>query len=98
MDGIQARRVGLSNPLGEFFDHGLDAILTFVYAAVAACSVGINQNYPLLGLLLGVTVLLLNFVYHWQTYVSGVLYFKLCELLSCYNVSCHNVMYLIGLI
>lgn len=76
MDGIQARRIGLSTPLGEFFDHGLDAILTFIYAAVAGCSVGINQGYPLLGLLLGVAVLLLNFFYHWQTYVSGVLHFK----------------------
>ena len=77
MDGIQARRIGLSSPLGEVFDHGLDAILTFVYAAVAGCSVGINQGYPLLGLLLGVAVLLLNFFYHWQTYVSGVLHFKM---------------------
>jgi phosphatidylglycerophosphate synthase len=80
MDGIQARRIGLSNPLGEFFDHGLDAILTFVYAAVAACSVGINQRYPLLGLALGLAVLLVNFFYHWQTYVSGVLHFKTVDI------------------
>lgn len=76
MDGNQARRIGLSTPLGEFFDHGLDAVLTFVYAAVAACSVGIN-SYPLLGLILGMSVLLVNFFYHWQTYVSGVLHFKM---------------------
>ena len=77
MDGIQARRIGLSTPLGELFDHGLDAILTFMYAAVAVCSVGINQDYPLLGLALGLVVVLLNFFYHWQTYVSGVLHFKM---------------------
>ena len=77
MDGIQARRIGLSSPLGEVFDHGLDAVLTFMYASVAGCSVGISVGYPLLGLLLGVAVLLLNFFYHWQTYVSGVLHFKL---------------------
>ncbi|CAI8024167.1 Homeodomain-interacting protein kinase 2 [Geodia barretti] len=80
MDGIQARRIGLSTPLGEFFDHGLDAILTFVYAAVAGCSVGINEGYPFLGLLLGVAVLLLNFFYHWQTFVSGVLHFKTIDI------------------
>lgn len=77
MDGNQARRIGLSTPLGEFFDHGLDAILTIVYTTVSLCSVGINQGYPLLGLCLAVSLLLLNFSYHWQTYVSGVLHFKM---------------------
>ena len=76
MDGNQARRIGLSTPLGEFFDHGLDAILTFVYAAVAVCSLGINLKYPLLGLTISMAVLLLNFFYHWQTYVCGILHFK----------------------
>ena len=103
MDGNQARRIGLSNPLGEFFDHGLDAILTFMYAAVSACSVGINQNCPLLGLWLCVTVLMLNFFYHWQTFVSGVLHFKMCvhdKAMPSYSTLCilnicalHGVIY-----
>lgn len=76
MDGKQARRIGLSTPLGEFFDHGLDAITTFLYACVSMCTVGINKDYCLLGLTLGITMLQLNFTYHWQTYVCGVLHFK----------------------
>lgn len=40
LDGIQARRLGLSSPLGQLFDHGLDAIvitfgLTFLARALA---------------------------------------------------------------
>lgn len=31
IDGKQARRTGTSSPLGEFFDHGCDAINMMVY-------------------------------------------------------------------
>jgi len=30
LDGKQARRTGTSSPLGELFDHGCDAMTTFV--------------------------------------------------------------------
>lgn len=76
VDGPQARRTGTSSPLGEYFDHGLDAITTFTYAATAACIPGL-QEYPMYLILLVGCMIHVNYVYHWQTYVSGVLYFKL---------------------
>ena len=76
IDGPQARRTGTSSPLGEYFDHGLDAITTFIYAATAACIPGL-QEYPFFLLMLVAAMIHINYVYHWQTYVSGVLYFKL---------------------
>ena len=76
IDGSQARRTGTSSPLGEYFDHGLDAITTFIYAATAACIPGL-QEYPLYLILLVGLMIHINYVYHWQTYVSGVLYFNL---------------------
>ena len=75
MDGMQARRTGTNNPLGEFFDHGLDAIATFLYAIAAACIPGLVE-YPYFMFSLVSAMILLNYTYHWQTYVSGVLYFK----------------------
>ena len=30
VDGKQARRLNLSGPLGELFDHGMDSISTFL--------------------------------------------------------------------
>ena len=74
-DGKQARRIGFSNALGEFFDHGCDAIATFLYATAAACTPGLAEH-PLLMLSLVVMVIFLCFIYHWQTYVCGILYFK----------------------
>ena len=75
VDGKQARRTGSSGPLGEFFDHGLDAVITFLYAVLAACTPGLI-SHPYLMVLLTVVVIQLNYTYHWQTYVCGVLHFK----------------------
>lgn len=74
-DGKQARRTGSSNSLGEFFDHGCDAIATFLYATAAACTPAlIDYPYLLLGLV--IMVMQMSYSYHWQTYVCRVLYFK----------------------
>lgn len=75
IDGKQARRTGTSSPLGEYFDHGCDAITVFLYAVVASCAPGMSE-FPYLMLVLVVIVVQLNFSYHWQTYVCGVLHFK----------------------
>ena len=76
IDGPQARRTGTSSPLGEYFDHGCDAIATFLYSAAAACIPGL-QEYPFDLIMLVAAMIHINYVYHWQTFVSGVLYFKL---------------------
>ena len=87
IDGKQARRTGTSSPLGEYFDHGCDAITTFLYAVVASCTPGLSER-PYLMLVLVVVIVQLNYSYHWQTYVCGVLHFKqwvttyLCCILS----------------
>lgn len=74
-DGKQARRTGTSSALGEFFDHGCDVYATFFYSVAAVCIPGLI-DYPYLMVALVVIVLQLNYTYHWQTYVCGVLYFK----------------------
>ena len=74
-DGKQARRTGTSSPLGEFFDHGCDVYATYLYSVAAVCIPGLIQ-YPYFMVFLVVAVIQLNYTYHWQTFVCGVLYFK----------------------
>ena len=75
IDGKQARRTGTATPLGELFDHGCDAISTFIVALAGASAVGLNE-YPYLMITFVLLIEFVNYVYHWQTYVSGCLYFK----------------------
>ena len=75
IDGKQARRTGTNNQLGELFDHGCDAISTFLVALAGASACGLNE-YPYITLVFILLLETVNYMYHWQTYVSGVLYFK----------------------
>lgn len=75
IDGKQARRTKTNNPLGELFDHGCDAISTFIVVLAGASAAGLNE-YPNYCLSFVLIIELLNYCYHWQTYVSGTLYFK----------------------
>eukprot|EP00042_Codosiga_hollandica_P029003 m.156888 g.156888 ORF g.156888 m.156888 type:complete len:239 (-) comp52939_c0_seq23:830-1546(-) len=55
-DGIQARRVGSSGPLGEWFDHGLDAaafIFVIIPIGVALGGVTVLSPTGLLSLIVG---------------------------------------------
>lgn len=81
IDGKQARRTNSNNPLGEFFDHGCDAISIFFVAIAGMCATGMH-DYPYAMLSFIIIVLELSFVYHWQTYVCGTLHFKRYELPS----------------
>ncbi len=74
-DGKQARRISWCNSLGELFDHGCDAILTILYAIAAGCTSGLVEH-PTLLLLLVFMIMFVCYIYHWQAYVSGILYFK----------------------
>ena len=75
IDGKQARRTGTSSPLGELFDHGCDAISMQLVMVSVVCALGL-QSYPLVMLSVCLLLLELTFVYHWQTYVCGVLHFN----------------------
>ncbi len=75
IDGKQARRTGTNSPLGEFFDHGCDAVSTYLVVVSAACAIG-GGHMPTIVINFVILYLVLNFAYHWQTYVSGVLHFK----------------------
>ena len=44
MDGKQARRTGSSSPLGMLFDHGCDALTTFLFACGLGTVVGLSKN------------------------------------------------------
>lgn len=76
IDGKQARRTGSANQLGELFDHGCDAINMFFILIAGASSVGLHDN-PISLLTFVVLLNQINFVYHWQTFVSGTLRFNL---------------------
>lgn len=76
IDGKQARRIGLSGPLGELFDHGLDS-----YAAVLipACLYSVfgrgESSIPPIRMFYICWMVFFNFyVSHWEKYNTGVLY------------------------
>jgi phosphatidylglycerophosphate synthase len=75
IDGKQARRTRSNNSLGEIFDHGCDAISTLL-VVLAGCSAGAINEFPYVTLTFVLLIEFTNYVYHWQTYVSGCLYFK----------------------
>ncbi|CAG0887722.1 unnamed protein product [Cyprideis torosa] len=74
IDGKQARRTGTSSPLGELFDHGCDA-LSSVFVVLSTCvatGMGTIPNWMLFECL---STMVLFYMSHWQTYVSGSLRF-----------------------
>lgn len=44
MDGKQARRLGISGPLGELFDHGCDALNTFFFVVNVSCALNLGAS------------------------------------------------------
>lgn len=76
IDGKQARKIGLSGPLGELFDHGLDSytavlIPVCLYSIFGNCSQSIS---PFRMYLICWTVFLNFYVSHWEKYITGVLF------------------------
>lgn len=76
IDGKQARKIGLSGPLGELFDHGLDSytavlIPVCLYSIFGNCSESISSMRMYL---ICWTVFLNFYVSHWEKYITGVLY------------------------
>lgn len=76
IDGKQARRIGLSGPLGELFDHGLDSytavlIPVCLYSIYGRCVTSIP---PLRMYYICCMVFFNFFISHWEKYNTGVLY------------------------
>lgn len=76
IDGKQARRIGLSGPLGELFDHGLDS---YTAPLIPACLYSIfgcgPTSIPPIRMYYIVWMVLFNFfVSHFEKYNTGVLY------------------------
>lgn len=76
IDGKQARRIGLSGPLGELFDHGLDSytavlIPACLYSVFGRC----ETSLPPIRMYYICWMVFFNFyTSHWEKYNTGVLY------------------------
>ncbi|KAL5282044.1 EPT1.2 family protein [Megaselia abdita] len=76
IDGKQARKIGLSGPLGELFDHGLDSYTAVLipgclYSIFGNCS----ESIPPMRMYMVCWTVFFNFyVSHWEKYITGVLY------------------------
>ncbi|PVV04209.1 hypothetical protein BB560_001288 [Smittium megazygosporum] len=72
VDGKQARRTKSSSPLGELFDHGIDALNCLIGTIIQAASLGLGITHSTLLL-----SFLATFVFYfstWEEYHTGTLY------------------------
>ncbi|XP_013191871.1 ethanolaminephosphotransferase 1 [Amyelois transitella] len=77
IDGKQARRLGVSGPLGEMFDHGLDSFIVFLIPYCLFSLFGRDHGFsvPMFRAFLQVMSIVLNFyVSHVEKYTTGTLY------------------------
>lgn len=74
IDGKQARRTNTSSPLGELFDHGCDSIST-IFVAISACCAAQLGKHPLSMFINCGSAVVLFYVAHWQTYITGCMKF-----------------------
>ncbi|XP_064539180.1 ethanolaminephosphotransferase 1 [Drosophila montana] len=77
IDGKQARRIGLSGPLGELFDHGLDSYTAMIIPTCLYSIFGRSRVYsvrPMRMYYVCLTVYFNFFVSHWEKYNTGILY------------------------
>jgi len=71
IDGKQARRTGNSNALGELFDHGCDSLSNLVLSTAGACAMSLGFLNPFMMMGYCYLALVLFYLSHWQTYVTG---------------------------
>lgn len=79
IDGKQARTIGMTGPLGELFDHGIDAWSCSFIAMSVFSTIGVNPNpdrgLTMVDMFVSLWMLQLVFyVAHWEKFVTGVLY------------------------
>jgi ethanolaminephosphotransferase len=71
VDGTQARRTGQSGPLGELFDHGVDAVNTSLEVLLFAAAVNLGQSWKTVLTLFG--TLLTFYIQTWDEYHTHTL-------------------------
>ncbi|KAL8678239.1 MAG: hypothetical protein Q9186_005386 [Xanthomendoza sp. 1 TL-2023] len=71
VDGTQARRTHQSGPLGELFDHGVDACNTVIEVLLFASAMNLGQDYKTILTLFGST--LTFYVQTWDEYYTQTL-------------------------
>ncbi|KAK7695143.1 hypothetical protein QCA50_002333 [Cerrena zonata] len=72
IDGKQARRTGMSGPLGEMFDHGCDALNTTLEVILAGRALGLGRSWWTVA---SQAASLANFyLTTWEEYHTGQLY------------------------
>ncbi|KAM3956735.1 ethanolaminephosphotransferase 1 isoform 2-T2 [Aphomia sociella] len=77
IDGKQARRIGVSGPLGEMFDHGLDSYIVFLIPYCLVSMFGREHQFSVSafrGFLLCVSITLNFYTSHCEKYSTGALY------------------------
>jgi phosphatidylglycerophosphate synthase len=74
LDGIQARRTGMSTPTGELFDHGIDSMVCALQVMATASALGNAPPMFALQMLLCVTTGF--FFSHLEKYNVGALPFR----------------------
>ncbi|CRK99640.1 CLUMA_CG012951, isoform A [Clunio marinus] len=77
IDGKQARRIGLSGPLGELFDHGLDSYSACLIPVCLYSVFGRGDKYSVEAMrfyYVELTILFNFHISHWEKYNTGVLY------------------------
>lgn len=89
-DGKQARRLKVSSPLGELFDHGLDSWAT-LFLPVALYSIFGRGKFgaSTLDMYYVLWVIMASFIIsHWEKYNTGVLFlpwsYDLCQIVRIY--------------
>ncbi|KAH3745482.1 CDP-alcohol phosphatidyltransferase [Pelomyxa schiedti] len=73
VDGKQARRTGTSSPLGELFDHGLDAIVMGLILVPLMCAV---PSRMWLSVPMFLISLICFYACHWEAYHTSLTYFS----------------------
>ncbi|CAH0596924.1 unnamed protein product [Chrysodeixis includens] len=77
IDGKQARRIGVSGPLGELFDHGLDSYIVFLIPYTIISIFGRDPVFSVScfrGFLTVLSVVMNFYVSHCEKYNTGTLY------------------------
>ncbi|WFD33429.1 ethanolaminephosphotransferase [Malassezia cuniculi] len=72
IDGKQARRTGMSGPLGELFDHGCDALNTTLECILAMGALGMGRSS--LGILIVVSSMANFYLTTWEEYHTHTLF------------------------
>lgn len=75
LDGKQCTQTNMDDYIAELFDHGCDAASIVLLAMAAISATGFN-DHPYVALTIVLLMVETNYLYHWQTFVSGIFHFQ----------------------